>query len=405
MTVPMVLSRSGVAVPNVELAEGLSIAHYVEPFLGWCDGVREHSPNTVNAYRRALTLFVDFCDRHGVRTPAAVKVRTVEAYIMHSRRDRGLSIQTVNQHRAALTTFFRFLLHDEIVQRNPAAEAYAMKKPQTIPDFLTAPEQEHVLRTLGQIRTASARQRFALVATGLLTGLRISELCHVESDHVRLDDPVRSHLKVVDGKGHKQRIVPIIPWLRRVLLRHAADVRPRLRHNDRVPYLFVAPRCAEQAEAANPRSVYATIRGCVSPLIGRNCHPHMLRHSFATRLLAAGASLEHIRVLMGHSRLETVSIYVHIPADSLHQKVARWLSPNLAALEDAVEATYEGAVAPPDVDVPDFDNEEPADTLPPLEAVGVDVPTKADPSRSPFPFADPRVRARLRERRYQRRGR
>jgi integrase/recombinase XerD len=213
-----------------------------------------------------------------------------------------------------------------VVERNPVEDTFAIRRPRKIPDCLALAEQERVLVTLRMLRATRARHGFALVATGLLTGLRVSELAALKIEDVHFED---GYLKVVNGKGHKQRLVPVIPWLRDVLVVYLRDVRPQMASAERTPFVFVSPQAAKRGEPSNTRVLYYIIRRLVAPIIGRRCGPHMLRHSYATRLLALGADLESIRSVMGHANLSTTGIYLHIPTEVVKQKIAGWLTGNL----------------------------------------------------------------------------
>jgi site-specific recombinase XerD len=146
--------------------------------------VRELAPNTVAAYENALRPFAEFCETHGLHTPAAVKVRAVGRSSCTAAAIAGFRIQTVNQYRAALVGYFRFLRHDDIVLRNPAEESYSLRRPRKIPDFLTVTEQAYVLRALGHLRPLRGRQ-----ARG---GPRISRTS-VSAARTRSLIPVREH--------------------------------------------------------------------------------------------------------------------------------------------------------------------------------------------------------------------
>lgn len=304
------------------LEHGRAVVHYVEPFLTFCAETRELSPHTVAAYRNALMTFAAFCDAVGVPSPSAVHVRTIEAYITWLRRDRGVAATTVQQHRAALSTLWRFLRRDLVVTTNPAADAYGPRVEQRIPDFLGVAEQEHVLLTMFGCQGLRRRQALAIVATGILAGLRVSELSMLRLEHLHLDDRI---LKVVLGKGRKDRIVPVVPVLADLLLDHVEKTRPRFAYASRVPFVFVSPRGAERGEPLDTRSIGNIVARHVAPIIGRRISPHALRHGYAVRLLAGGADVESVRQVMGHSRIETTQRYLHIPTLQLQQNVAAWL--------------------------------------------------------------------------------
>jgi site-specific recombinase XerD len=385
-----------------ELVAGMPVRHYVRPFLEWHELVRGHSPDTVASYATVVNAFSAFCESAGISSPPDVKVRTIEAYMVWLRHKRGLSVQTVNQHRQALISLWRFLRRDEVVTTNPAADTFSLRRPRRIPDFLTLPEQERVLLLLRDGSGLTAQQAFAIVATGLLTGLRVSELSRLQLDHLHLED---GFLKVHDGKGLKDRLVPVIPWLAEVLRRYLRDVRPAFRYADRVPYVFVGKREAKRGGTLATRCLYEIVGRRVSLIIGRRCHPHMLRHSYATRLLAQGADLHSIQRVMGHSHIETTAIYLHIPTEALKANVTAWLSGGLPAALDPVAGSPPAPTITPPVsetaalpELPLLDDEaEPSIAAEPVELVSPHSVRRA--------FADAAVRAQLRAARRTRRRR
>jgi len=364
-----------------QLPRGLPPRAYARPFLQWCAVVRELSENTLFAYDNVLDTFVRFTEAASIASVDAVSTRTIEIYFAWLRQHRGLSVRTVNQHRGALATFWRFLMREDVTSKNPVVVAFSLRQARGVPDFLTFPEQEKVLTALSREPDAAGQQAFALIATGLLTGLRVSELSALRLDALRLQGGL---LKVIDGKGHKDRLVPVIPWLAEVLKRFITKVRPRFPYAEQVPFVFVGRVEAKDGNPLQPRCIWNILARKVSPIIGRRCHPHMLRHSYATRLLAQGADLESIRLVMGHARLDTTSIYLHVPTDQLQHKIAAWLTGGLPDV--GLQRTP--PPAPPEPTLPHVP-----------EHIVRRLSSSAGDLRVSHPFADGAMRKQLRERR------
>jgi site-specific recombinase XerD len=184
-----------------------------------------------------------------------------------------------------------------------------------------------------------------MVATGLFTGCRCMELVTLRLDAVSFDG---GFCRVV-GKGSKTREVPLIPRLAAILTTYLRDARPRLVLDADSPYLFPADRqtWATRRNGAPYRPTYApsrsaryrlalgaplTTRGFFhvvrvhcSAIIGRSVHPHMLRHSFASRLRAKGADLQLIQEILGHESIQTTTMYAHISTPLRTAMVARLL--------------------------------------------------------------------------------
>jgi len=247
-----------------------------------------------------------------------------------------------------------------------------------LPNYLTIPEQERLLTILAENPSLPGRRDHALVATGLFTGLRCAELAHLQLAHVDLH---AGHLRVVNGKGGKDRELPIIPRLEAILQGYLAEVRPalvgrpfgglhkkqpgskywwlteyagegktvrhklttesleearqvraeRVRQPAELPWVFVnaSPTNANRIRRAGQpilgRTIFHMMRRVVSPILGRPVAPHMLRHSFASRLRENGADLQLIQEALGHANINTTTMYAHLTTNRRRQELARLL--------------------------------------------------------------------------------
>ncbi|MGH7390360.1 MAG: tyrosine-type recombinase/integrase [Candidatus Rokuibacteriota bacterium] len=373
----------GQLVPSGQLA----LAAYVRPFLDWASLVRELSPATIASYQDAVTSFLEFCDRAGIQSPAAVKVRTIETYVAWLRHEKGLSVSTANHRRAALATLWRFLIREEVATSNPAADAYALRGPKRLPQYLSPTEQDRALHVLARATELRANRAFAIVATLNLCGLRASELCALELGDVDLETGI---VRVNLGKGSKDRLIPLLSWMRGVLHWYIEKVRPRLVRDSQTQALFLNRR---GTGPMGPKSLWVLVSRAVSPIVGRHAHPHALRHSFATRALEGGGNTVGLQMAMGHSSPTTTAIYTHIPDPQYRAKLAAWL------------ATGELPAGPW--------NEPPAHVGP--ESTAGSAPSTTTPPTMPsppspaadgsHPYADRALRARLRDQRRSRKRR
>jgi integrase/recombinase XerD len=295
-------------------------------FLGWFKVFRRRSGSTLEAYGRDLQAFAAFACAVGADRPERVNHRVIEAYIAWQIEHRGRKVSTANRHRYAIGQFFRWLVREGVAPRNPIDVTFALKQPKRLPGYLTIPEQERVLAALAKDHTPAGLRNLACVALGLLCGLRVSELATVRLVDVDLEAGV---LRVI-GKGDKQRECVIVPRLAAILRAYLRDARPRLVVGSPSPWLIVnAHRTgAHRGRAAGQlltRSIFVLIHRVVSPLVGRDVHPHMLRHSFASRLREHGADLQLIQEALGHEDIRTTTIYAHITTSKRRQDVAKYL--------------------------------------------------------------------------------
>jgi site-specific recombinase XerD len=359
------------------LDDGAVLAVQAGHFLQHLKFIRERSQHTVDAYGHDLESFLRFCVEGGITRADQVTFRHVELYLAWLRQTRGSKPATANRHLHCLRTFWTYLIRTDAATTNPAANAYLLKASRRLPEYLRIAEQEHLLDTMLLDHTPKGQRDLAIVAVMLFAGLRVAEVVNLRLEDVVLDGALR----VRHGKGDKDREIDIVPRLGRGILRaYLSDGRPRLVNRLR-GHIWKAPGrrawqmsyqrngrrvstpsgTASEAEArarahvasppvvdggwffvnAHPkaghafrrageplltRSVYAMIRDTVSPIVGRRVHPHMLRHSFATRLYERGGDLVLIQNLMGHSSITTTTIYTHLSTTKRAADLARLLS-------------------------------------------------------------------------------
>ena len=354
-----------------------TMAEYAPVFLKWLSFVRQRRENTVRGYGEDLKTFFLFAEPAGLSKPDDVNFRHLEFFLGWLQKERGLKATSANRHMHALRTFWFWMVREEITTRNPAAQVFLLPTQKKLPNYLNIAEQEQVLATLATRSDLVGRRDYALVATGLLTGLRCSELANLELAHLDLDAGV---LRVVNGKGMKDRELPVIPRLEAILRGYLTEVRARVvgqprggvyrtrdgrpsslkyydadgvkryqsfrgLSDDEVaalratlapappspPYVFVKAdphrshgvTRAEQALVS--RGVLRIVREVVGPIVGRKVYTHMLRHSFASRLRENGADLQDIQEALGHSVITTTTMYAHISTRRQREKLAEYL--------------------------------------------------------------------------------
>lgn len=302
-----------------------TLAEYAPVFLTWLGFVRQRRPNTVRSYGEDLKVFLRFCPTAGLAKPGDVDFRHLEFYLGWLQMERGLKPSSANRHLHALRTFWKWMVREGITPTNPAADVFLLPTRKTLPRYLTIPEQETLLAALAKDRSLLGLRDYALVAMGLFTGLRCSELSNVQIGHLNLEAGV---VRVVDGKGRKDREVPIIPRLAGILTPYLRDVRPRLVKRP-TPYVFVRTRTWGTEHGAlplGPKAIFYTIRRLVAALLHRSgAHPHMLRHSFASRLRENGADLQDIQEALGHAVITTTTMYAHLTTRRQQEKLAEFL--------------------------------------------------------------------------------
>ena len=290
----------------------------IEDFLEHVRDERGLSPNTVEAYRRDLTRFVEFLSEEFLERPTeAIALQdltpvSVRAFLVSLDR-AGLAKSTQGRALSALRSCFRYGVLRDRLEANPAAGIRTPKVPKRLPRHLRPGEIETLLEAAGEGSCLPCRDR-AILELLYATGLRVGELVSLDWRDLDLSGRV---LRVV-GKGGKERMVPfgrpaaetIRGWLRSwERVREKAD-----RPEDGVEPVFLNQGGTRLSARSVRRIVDRSVRD-TSVAVG--VHPHTLRHTFATHLLEAGADLRTIQELLGHSSLSTTQKYTHVEIERL----------------------------------------------------------------------------------------
>jgi site-specific recombinase XerD len=263
-------------------------------FLRFCGSERRLAPATCAAYERDVSACLGYLQAEGVEL-ADARVTHLRAFLA-GERERRPAVASQARTTAALKCFFRFLVEEERLVRDPSLPLRTPKKPEALPDVLTLGELERLL---------------ALMAYG---GLRRSELVGLDWDDVDLS---RRLLRVRKAKGGRQRTIPIHPALAPLFAEYYAT---------RVPLSEQAVFVGVQGKPLKYTQLGQTFRHYVeaSGLDARKrVTPHTLRHVFASELLRAGANLRQIQELLGHKHLDSTQRYTRVNAHELRGAVKR----------------------------------------------------------------------------------
>ena len=282
----------------------------LEAFLDELRTGRRLSPRTVDAYSRDLADYARFASRQGLAGWDEATATLVDGYLASLAR-RGLSSATVARRRAALRGFHahRGRLSGRAV--DPVAELPPARRERKLPHALAIEDIERLLAQPSGEGALALRDR-ALFELAYGSGLRVSELVGLTRDRLDLRDQAVS----VAGKGNKERNVPFGRSARRALDAYLERARPSLGVRSRHDVVFVNARGGPLSRMG----FWKILRGHARAAgIATRVHPHALRHSFATHLLAGGADLRVVQELLGHASITTTAIYTHLDRGYLRE--------------------------------------------------------------------------------------
>ena len=264
---------------------------------------RRLADHTLESYARDLVALAEYAAGAG-RAVDALDRAALEAFV-RQQRNTGLSPRSVARRVAAVRGFYRFLVLDRRLSRNPADDLRPPRAWPALPKFLSLEEVDRLLEQPDTSTPRGLRDK-ALIEVLYATGLRVSELIALRAGDLNLDD---GYLTCI-GKGDKQRMVPLgheaADWVRRYM----REGRPALLRKKSSPWLFANARDGGSLSRVGFWKVLKEYG--VKAGISRNLSPHVLRHSFATHLLERGADLRMIQMMLGHADLSTTQIYTHV---------------------------------------------------------------------------------------------
>lgn len=288
---------------------------YVGAFLEMMSAERGAAVNTIAAYRRDLEDYVGYLARHGTGLDSAGRPQ-VTAYLDHLHA-QGLSAASAARRLSAIRQLHKFLCAEGWRADDPTRIVPSPRTRRALPKVLSVAEVDRLL-TLAETearteespaRQQAARRLYVLLEMLYATGLRVSELVSLKRSAVMRD----SAFLTVIGKGRKERVVPMNDRARDAVRAWTTDLPPG-------PWLF--PAKGEQGYLS--RQVFARDLKDLAARAGISADrvaPHVLRHAFASHLLAGGADLRVVQMLLGHADISTTQIYTHVLDEKLRSLV------------------------------------------------------------------------------------
>jgi integrase/recombinase XerD len=280
---------------------------HVEAFLEMLAAERGAARNTLLAYRRDLDDFAAFAAARG-HAPSAADQATLSTYL-RALSAQGLSARSAARKLSCLRQFHRFLMRDAVRADDPTDLLDSPRLEQTLPKFLSETEVTALLGAAPAL--PGLRGKVAAAALEILysTGLRISEMLSLKRTALAAGGDVL----FIRGKGGRERIVPLSAAARSAALSLIADSPNSL-------WLFPGrkPRAALTRQGFDKILHDVAIAAELDPA---GLSPHVLRHSFASHMLAHGADLRSLQLLLGHADIATTQIYTHVLPERLRQVV------------------------------------------------------------------------------------
>jgi integrase/recombinase XerD len=271
--------------------------------------------NTLESYGRDLRRFISFVQEKKKLTDVREITPEVIVEYLVLIRDEGLASNSMNRSLAALRGFYKYLMRENIIVRNPLANIELAKVWMKLPDTISKQEMKSILEQPGTQTTAAIRNT-AMLELLYATGIRVSELINLTMNSINW----QVGFLVVMGKGGKERIVPVGKIAYDCTRRYVDEARPLLMQKKITDVMFLN----RFGRKFTRQGCWKIVVDCAKKAgLQKKVYPHTFRHSFASHLLEGGADLRTVQLMLGHSDISTTQIYTHVTREHLreiHQK-------------------------------------------------------------------------------------
>ena len=292
-----------------------TMAGWIERYTVYLRSECHLADNTVNAYRRDLEHMKEWLDG---RSPTKIKIDDLTDFAGYL-KGIGLAPTSISRHIVAIRMFYKFLQLESAIDHNPAELLLTPKVWHRVPKVLTVGQVDRFMAAPIQSDPHWIRDR-AILELMYATGCRVSEISNLLMANVQLDEGYC----LAEGKGSKQRMVPLGDRAIEAIRTYLTEYRPRLLGNKEpsaIPWLILS----RSGHRLRREAIWELIKRCaLRANVDPEISPHTLRHSFATHLLAGGADLRLIQEMLGHANIQTTQIYTHVENSGLKAVIKKF---------------------------------------------------------------------------------
>lgn len=287
---------------------------YIKDFENYLKLERSLSVNSIEAYARDISKLYQFVEmRHKSTSPLKINAKHLQGFLAFV-NELGMSAYSQARILSGVKAFYRYLLFEELIEKDPTALIEGPKLGRKLPDTLDYTEIEKLLDAIDLGTPEGGRNR-AMLEVLYSSGLRVSELVDLRMNNVYFD---AGFLRVV-GKGNKERLVPVGKDALKYLKIYKDEIRVHLSvQSGSESYMFLNRRGKKLTRVM----VFTIIKQLAAKIgLKKVISPHTFRHSFATHLIEGGADLRAVQEMLGHESITTTEIYTHLDRDYLRQVI------------------------------------------------------------------------------------
>lgn len=277
---------------------------YIDKFIDYLKVIKKDSNYTLDNYRRDLLEFYQVFNNY-----LNIDKKDVSKYLEYL-YSRGLSRNSISRKLSAIRSFYNYLVNEEVISVNYFKEISNPKRRDSLPKYVKDNDLEVMFNSFDMNNILDQRNRLILEVL-YSTGIRVGELVNIKINDINGYD---NTIKIL-GKGSKERIVMYGSFCEDILNIYLNDGRSKLDKNNS-DYLFLNRFGNRLSDRYVREVIDNVVRKCE---VDYRVSPHTLRHTFATDMLNAGADLVSVKDLLGHSSLNTTSIYTHVSNEQIRK--------------------------------------------------------------------------------------
>lgn len=292
----------------------MSWKNYINGFRSYLMLERSLSENSVEAYTRDVNKLVDYLSIKGIKkSPKELTSKDISAFIQWIVKF-GISANSQARLLSGIKAFYKYLILEEIIDKDPSLLIEGPKKGLKLPETLSTDEIDNLIKSIDLSHPQGQRNK-AIIETLYGCGLRVSELINLKITNWYRKD---GFIKVV-GKGNKERLVPIGKVTEGVLKIYVDQIRIHQKINKGCEDFVFLNRRGNQLSRV---MIFTIIKNLAEKTgLKKTISPHTFRHSFATELIKRGANLRAVQEMLGHESISTTQIYTHIDREFLRESI------------------------------------------------------------------------------------
>ena len=275
------------------------------------------SDNSIHAYATDLTKLVSYLQEKGLKIgPDEVVLANLKT-MMQDITEKGISPRTQARIISGIKSFYKYLLNEEKVEKDPTALLESPRVGRKLPEILSVEEIDSIINAIDTKKSEGQRNK-AILETLYSCGLRVSELIDLKVSNLFFE----SGFVKIEGKGSKERLVPISTKAIKEINLYLSEYRRILNIDPKDEDVLFLNRRGKKLSRV---MIFTIIKNLVKKVgLIRNISPHTFRHSFATHLIDGGANLRAVQEMLGHESIITTEIYTHLDKEYLKNTIVQY---------------------------------------------------------------------------------